>query len=144
VTPLAKARAWLAFGAGLLFAVGLGVSGMTHPSKVLGFLDVAGAWDPSLLLVMGGALSVNLLLFPRILRRARPVLDERFHVPQKRTIDARLLGGAAIFGVGWGLAGYCPGPALVSLATGAAPALVFALAMVAGMLLYTRTVGRAR
>lgn len=130
-------RGLLAFAAGLLFAVGLGVSGMTHPSKVLDFLDVAGAWDPSLLCVMGAALGVNLVLFPRILRRRRPVLDEAFHLPDKLRVDVRLVLGAALFGVGWGAAGFCPGPAIVSVASGALPAVAFAAAMVAGMAAFT-------
>jgi uncharacterized protein len=131
-----RARNIIAFLCGLVFAVGLGLSGMTHPSKVLGFLDVAGAWDPSLACVMGGALGVNLLLFPRILERARPLLDTTFHVPVKRAIDLRLLAGAALFGAGWGIAGYCPGPAVVTAASGAVPAIVFALAMLGGMALF--------
>jgi uncharacterized membrane protein YedE/YeeE len=126
-------RGLLAFAAGLLFALGLGVSGMTHPEKVLDFLDVAGAWDPSLLCVMGAALGLNLVLFPRILRRDRPVLDAAFDLPEKSAIDARLVLGAALFGIGWGAAGFCPGPAIVSVASGALPALAFAAAMVAGM-----------
>jgi uncharacterized membrane protein YedE/YeeE len=131
-----RARNIIAFLCGLVFAVGLGLSGMTHPSKVLGFLDVAGAWDPSLACVMGGALGVNLLLFPRILERARPLLDTTFHVPAKRAVDLRLLAGAALFGAGWGIAGYCPGPAVVTAASGAVPAIVFALAMLGGMALF--------
>jgi hypothetical protein len=130
-------RGLFAFAAGLLFAVGLGVSGMTHPTKVLDFLDVAGAWDPSLLCVMGAALGVNLVLFPRILRRRSPVLEPAFHLPEKRSVDLRLVLGAALFGVGWGAAGFCPGPAIVSVASGAFPALAFAAAMLAGMAAFT-------
>jgi uncharacterized membrane protein YedE/YeeE len=137
-------RRLAAFVCGLVFAVGLGLSGMTQPSKVTGFLDVAGAWDPSLICVMGAALGVGLVLFPRILRRPRPLFDDAFHLPTKKAVDGRLLAGAAIFGVGWGLSGYCPGPALVTAAAGAGSALVFALAMAAGMGLFAVTVQRGR
>jgi uncharacterized membrane protein YedE/YeeE len=113
---------------GLLFALGLGISGMTDPRKVLGFLDVAGAWDPSLALVMGGALLVY-LPFVQLLARTRPAVRPL----EDGRLGAPLLVGAAVFGVGWGLTGYCPGPALVSLATGQLGVLVFAAAMFAGM-----------
>lgn len=107
--------AWLS---GLLFGVGLAWSGMADPHKVLGFLDVAGAWDPSLLLVMVGAVLTYAVGSRLVTRRARPWLDERFHLPANRRIDARLLAGAAVFGIGWGLAGYCPGPALAGVGLG--------------------------
>jgi uncharacterized protein len=129
------ARRIVSFAAGLVFAVGLGLSGMTQPAKVVGFLDIFGRWDPSLLCVMGAALGVSLVLFPRILRRSKPLLDARFHVPGKRAVDGRLIAGAAIFGMGWGLCGYCPGPAIVSVASGSQPAILFVLAMAAGMAL---------
>ena len=122
--------------AGIVFGVGLGLSGMTQPAKVIGFLDVFGAWDPSLLFVMGGALFVHFLLSRSILRRQRPVLDSRFHLPRQARIDATLVRGAAIFGAGWGLAGYCPGPAIVSLGSGAAPAVVFVASMALGMAIH--------
>ncbi|WP_437649377.1 DUF6691 family protein [Sorangium sp. So ce362] len=132
----------LALLTGALFAVGLGVSGMTQPSRVIGFLDLAGDWDPSLAFVMAGAISVHLLAY-RVLRwqqrvaAARaprfPLLADRVSLPTRSGVDARLLGGAALFGAGWGLAGYCPGPALVSLATGSGVVLAFVLAMAAGM-----------
>jgi uncharacterized protein len=102
--------------AGTVFGVGLAVSQMIDPNKVLGFLDLAGPWDASLLLVLGGAVSVSAVLFRLVLRRAKPVLDDHFHLPASSVIDARLLTGAALFGVGWGIAGYCPGPAVASLA----------------------------
>lgn len=137
-----NARRFAAFVCGLVFAVGLGVSGMTQPAKVIGFLDVAGAWDPSLMLVMGGALAVSFAAFRRVLRRARPALDDQFHVPPGHPIDARLVVGAALFGVGWGLGGYCPGPAIVAIATGARPALAFVVSMAAGMVLFRLTLGR--
>jgi len=123
-----------ALGAGALFGVGLAVSGMTMPSKVMGFLDVLGAWDPSLAFVMIGAIAVHAVAYRLITRRSSPLVDTRFHLPTRKDIDARLVLGAALFGVGWGLAGYCPGPGLVSAAGGAVPALVFVAGMTLGML----------
>lgn len=148
----------LALFAGALFAVGLGVSGMTLPSKVIGFLDVAGDWDPSLAFVMAGAISVHVLAY-RLLRwqegRERaasragaaraprfPLLADRMAVPARTDLDARLFAGAALFGVGWGLAGYCPGPALASLATGSRAVLAFVAAMIAGMVIEHLTTAR--
>jgi uncharacterized membrane protein YedE/YeeE len=106
---------------------------MTQPAKVTGFLDVAGDWDPSLALVMVGAIAVHAVLYRLILRRPAPLLDASFHVPVRRDVDAPLVVGAAIFGVGWGLGGVCPGPAVVCVASGAPTALVFVLAMFVGM-----------
>ncbi|MCP3101140.1 YeeE/YedE family protein [Myxococcus sp. K15C18031901] len=127
-------KASLAAGlAGLLFAVGLGLGGMTDPAKVVGFLDVAGAWDPSLAFVMAGALGSHALLRRLILRRRRPVLAPAFPTAGTTRVDARLVAGAALFGVGWGLAGYCPGPALVVLPVGGATVLLFVVGMVVGM-----------
>jgi uncharacterized protein len=127
-----KANA-VAFASGLVFAFGLGLSGMTRPGKILGFLDVAGAWDPSLALVMVGAVGVHFLFVRRARRRASPWLAPRFAWPPERRIDARLLAGAALFGIGWGLAGYCPGPALVALASFGPGVLLFVSAMAVGM-----------
>jgi uncharacterized membrane protein YedE/YeeE len=124
---------FLALLAGLLFGVGLAVSGMTLPRKVLAFLDVTGAWDPSLLFVMGGAVAVHFCGYRLVRGRAAPPLAERFVLPLARPIDARLCIGSVLFGVGWGIAGYCPGPALVSLASGQPSPLVFVIAMLAGM-----------
>jgi uncharacterized protein len=121
--------------AGVLFGAGLAVAGMTNPAKVLNFLDVAGGWDPSLLLVMAAAVAVTLVTVKATLRRPAPLFDEGFHVPTRRQIDVPLLAGAAIFGVGWGLAGFCPGPALASLASLSPDAGFFVLAMAGGMLL---------
>lgn len=119
---------------GVLFGVGLALAQMIDPNKVLAFLDVAGAWDPSLILVMGGGAGVTATLFPWVLRRPRPRLDTVFHLPTKRRVDAQLLAGAALFGIGWGLAGYCPGPALVALTLGTAEPWLFVAAMIAGSL----------
>ena len=118
---------------GLVFGIGLIVSGMTDPSKVLGFLDLAGNWDPSLAFVMGGAILVGLLAFRMAGRRERSLLGEAMRLPTATRIDRRLVLGSLAFGAGWGLAGYCPGPALASLASGSAKPLVFTAAMVAGM-----------
>lgn len=121
--------------AGALFAFGLGLSGMTNPAKVIGFLDIAGAWDPSLAFVMAGAIATHAIASRFILTRKAPVLAEKFDLPEKKSVDARLVTGAALFGVGWGLGGYCPGPALVTAAAGVPSAIVFVLAMAAGMFL---------
>jgi len=128
-------RSALALAAGVLFGLGLGVSGMAQPTKVLGFLDVAGDWDPTLLFVMGGAVSVHFWAYRWARRRTAPGLDERFFVPESMPIDARLGIGAVLFGIGWGLGGYCPGPAIVSLASLGAPVIIFVAAMLGGMLL---------
>ncbi|CAM4177183.1 DUF6691 family protein [Paracidovorax anthurii] len=127
---------FVALGVGLLFGLGLIVSGMADPAKVLGFLDVAGPWDPSLAFVMGGAVGVGLVAFAVARRRARTLRGTPLHLPAARGVDARLLGGALLFGIGWGLAGFCPGPALVALGMGERGALVFVAAMVAGMALF--------
>jgi uncharacterized membrane protein YedE/YeeE len=126
-------KAAAAFASGLIFGVGLIVSGMIQPSKVLGFLDVAGKWDPSLMFVMVGAIGVHLTLGLLVRRRGAPWLDARFHLPTRRDLEPRLLGGAAIFGVGWGLVGYCPGPALVGASSGTMSAILFVAAMIGGM-----------
>ncbi len=131
-----------ALACGLLFGCGLAISQMAYPAKVLGFLDVAGDWDPSLLLVMGSAVTVTTVGFRLIARRRRPLWDAEFERPPAERIDRRLLGGAAIFGVGWGLAGYCPGPGLVSLARFAPDAYAFVAAFLIGSLLYRVRVAR--
>ncbi len=123
-------------GAGFVFGTGLWVSGMANPKKVLGFLDIAGAWDPSLMLVMGGALAVVLLGYRFVLKRPAPMFEKRFYLPARREVDLPLLAGSAIFGAGWGIAGYCPGPALTALSTLSGESIVFVLAMVAGGLLH--------
>jgi len=129
----------IALAAGLLFGAGLAVSGMHDPAKVLGFLDIAaiasGGWDPSLAFVMAGGLAVTLPAFWYARRRKAPVAAPAFQTPTATAIDKRLMLGALLFGVGWGLVGYCPGPALAALAFGATGTIVFAPAMVAGMAL---------
>ncbi len=122
--------------AGLIFGIGLILSGMTDPSKVLGFLDLAGKWDPSLGLVMGGAILVGLAAFRSAARRTRSLLGDAMRLPTSNLIDRRLVLGSVAFGAGWGLAGYCPGPALASLASGGAKALIFSAAMLTGMVLF--------
>ena len=133
-----------AFGAGLLFGVGLLVSGMTNPAKVLGFLDLAGAWDPSLALVMGGAVAVGVVAFAIAGGRSQSWLGQPMQLPTRRDIDRRLVLGSLGFGVGWGLAGFCPGPALVALGAGVGKAAVFVLAMVAGMAVFEWLESRQR
>ena len=123
-----------ALGAGALFAVGLAISGMTLPSKVTGFLDVAGAWDASLAFVMMGAIAVHFVAQRLVRKRSAPLFDTKFHLPTRKDIDGRLVAGAALFGIGWGLGGYCPGPGLVSAASGAPAAIVFVVGMTIGML----------
>ena len=125
-----------AFAAGLVFGVGLILSGMTDPGKVIGFLDVAGNWDPSLAFVMGGAILVGVFAFTVARRRARSFLGHALYLPTRRDLDARLIGGSIVFGIGWGLAGFCPGPALVAFGAGVDQAAVFVAAMLGGMFLY--------
>jgi uncharacterized protein len=121
---------------GIVFGVGLAVSGMTNPAKVLAFLDVFGRWDPTLAFVMGGALAVSAVGFAAARHRARPWLAGTFAIPTRRDVDRRLVGGATLFGVGWGLVGLCPGPALANLSRGSAEVAVFVGAMLAGVVLH--------
>jgi len=123
---------------GILFGLGLSISEMTDPARVIGFLDIAGRWDPTLICVMGGALAVTLPLFPWIQKRQQTILGEPLQLPSQTRIDGRLIVGAAIFGVGWGLAGLCPGPALANLATASPAIALFVLAMIAGQRLALR------
>jgi uncharacterized membrane protein YedE/YeeE len=127
---------FMALIVGLLFGIGLIVSGMTDPAKVIGFLDLAGNWDPSLGFVMGGAILVGVFAFGVARKRKRSLLGAPMRLPTATVIDRRLVLGSLAFGAGWGLAGYCPGPALASLATGGAKPLLFTLAMLAGMALF--------
>lgn len=131
--------------AGVLFGFGLALGGMTDPAKVVGFLDISGQWDPSLGFVMGAALLVTLPAFALARRGdAQPLLAASFSWPTRKDIDARLLGGAALFGLGWGITGLCPGPALASLITGLPLLLVFVAAMFAGMWLHDRVLPPTR
>lgn len=125
-----------AFLAGLVFGAGLLLSGMTDPGKVLGFLDIAGSWDPSLAFVMAGAILVGFFAFALARNRAKTFLGHALYLPTRRDIDARLVGGSVVFGIGWGLAGFCPGPAIVAFGAGYDKATVFVIAMLAGMLFY--------
>lgn len=119
---------------GMLFALGLGISGMTLPQKVMGFLDVAGdAWDPSLALVMISSAGTFLILHRWVLQQPRPLFDSKFHMPTVTDIDAPLLIGSALFGIGWGMVGFCPGPALTALVSGQSQVWIFFVAMIAGM-----------
>ncbi|MFO7564913.1 MAG: YeeE/YedE family protein [Enhygromyxa sp.] len=132
---------------GLLFAIGLGVAGMSNPYKVLNFLDVFGDWDPSLALVMLGAILVYAPVYGKLKGENAPKFAERFHWPTKKDIDVQLVVGSILFGIGWGIAGFCPGPAIVAATTGQAPVLAFFAAMVLGMLAQgftTRRLGRSR
>ncbi len=131
-------KALAGYLAGLLFGLGLAVSGMTDPARVIGFLDVAGAWDPTLIFVLGGAVITTFIGYRLAWRRQAPVLDVRFQLPTRRDLDGRLLGGAALFGIGWGLTGYCPGPAVASLPGLSWPLALFLVAMVSGWWLARR------
>lgn len=128
----------ISFVSGFLFALGLGISGMTQPSKVQGFLDVFGHWDPTLAFVMLGAVLSHALVYRFMKGRSSPLLGGSFSIPNRRDVDRDLVLGAAIFGIGWGLAGLCPGPALASLATGRLEVYVFTASMLGGMLLSKR------
>lgn len=124
----------VALVAGVIFALGLGVGGMTQPQKVTAFLDFGGNWDGSLMFVMGTAVMVYAIAYRLALRRQAPLFASRFWLPTRRELDGKLVTGAAMFGLGWGIAGYCPGPAIASLASGAAKPLGFVIAMASGML----------
>lgn len=130
-------RKLTSFAAGLLFGLGLLLSGMANPAKVIGFLDLAGAWDPSLALVMAGAIGTALVPFAWVKRRSRALLDAPMQLPHKRELDGRLIGGSLVFGIGWGIAGICPGPAVAVLLSGHWQIALFVLAMLGGMLLFS-------
>lgn len=125
-----------AFASGVIFAIGLVIGGMTQPAKVAGFLDFTGDWNPSLMFVMGGAVMTHAILYRVIRQRPTPLFTAAFSVPTRTDIDAGLLCGAVLFGIGWGLSGFCPGPAIVSLASGKMPVVIFVVAMIVGMYLY--------
>ena len=118
---------------GLIFGIGISISGMANPAKVLNFFDIAGTWDPSLIFVMGGALIVTALGYRLVLREPAPIMAARFDLPTSRALDARLVGGAAVFGIGWGISGFCPGGALPALGTGRTEVFVFVAALLAGI-----------
>lgn len=128
----------IALIAGLLFGLGLAISQMIDPNRVLGFLDVAGVWDPTLIFVLGGAVGVTLITFRYILRQPHPLFAAGFQLPTKQDVDAPLIIGSALFGIGWGISGFCPGPGITALMLGAWNPLLFVVAMVAGSYLYSR------
>ena len=129
---------FLSFIAGLIFGIGLIISGMTNPAKVQGFLDLFGRWDPSLAFVMGGAIAVGLIAFQVAKKRSTTLLGGPMQLPTRRDIDAPLVLGSLLFGAGWGLGGFCPGPAITALGAGSVPALIFVAAMLVGMLIFDR------
>ena len=131
--PPVSDKSWrviIGAAAGFVFGLGLIISGMTDPNKVIGFLDVTGEWDPTLMFVLAGAVVPNLFVFGKILKAKAPIFDTKFHLPEQTHLTPSLIVGSALFGVGWGLSGYCPGPAVVASASGAAPVLAFTLTMV--------------
>jgi uncharacterized membrane protein YedE/YeeE len=127
-------RLILSYITGLIFGIGISISGMANPAKVLNFFDIAGSWDPSLAFVMGGALIVTFIGYRVVLKRPAPMMDSGFHLPTRKDLDLRLIGGSALFGVGWGIAGFCPGGALPALGTGRSEVLIFVGALVVGIL----------
>lgn len=127
----------LLYLSGLIFGVGISISGMANPAKVINFFDVAGAWDPSLAFVMGGALVTTFIGYRFVLRRKEPLFGGKFVLPTKRDLDLPLIGGSAVFGVGWGIAGFCPGGAIPALGTGDGSVILFVAASIAGILLAT-------
>jgi hypothetical protein len=144
MSPLAIARIAVAILSGAIFGFGLSLSGMVDPARVIGFLDIAsGHWDPSLMFVLGGAVCVAFVAVAIQRRLSRPVLDTQFHLSERTDIDARLIVGSVLFGIGWGLAGFCPGPALSALTTGLMSVLLFVAAMTVGMLLHDRVLAKA-
>jgi uncharacterized membrane protein YedE/YeeE len=120
---------------GLIFGIGISISGMANPAKVLNFFDIAGAWDPSLAFVMGGALIVTFIGYRMVFNRGAPLLEQKFQLPTRRDIDPALIGGSALFGVGWGMTGFCPGGALPALGTGRSEVLIFVAALIVGILI---------
>ncbi|WP_431025688.1 DUF6691 family protein [Halomonas sp. H5] len=131
-------KAIMGYIAGLLFGLGLAISGMTDPARVLGFLDIAGAWDPTLMFVLGGAVLTTFIGYRLVWRRGAPLVGNAFRLPTRQDIDARLIAGSALFGIGWGLSGYCPGPAFASLGGLTMPLAAMLLAMLAGWFLARR------
>ena len=136
-------NALFGFFSGLIFGIGLILAGMTEPMKIKGFLDLAGAWDPSLAFVMAGAIVLAAVAFARARRRKRSWVGAPIEIPSDRTIDRRLVAGGVLFGVGWGISGFCPGPALVALGSGMGSAGIFVAAMLIGMVLHDKFLGRS-
>lgn len=132
------------FFIGVLFALGLGLAGMTQPQKVVSFLDIFGNWDPSLVFVMVGAIGVHFVLFKLILKRKTPLFSHTFHMPHKSNLDRKLMIGAALFGLGWGLVGYCPAPALTALASFTLQPFIFVLSMLLGMVAHKIFTAKAK
>ncbi len=128
--------AFFSFLAGLVFGIGLIIAGMANPAKVVGFLDITGEWDPSLMFVMGGAILVGFFAFRLASTRTKSLLGIGIKISDNKRLDMRLVGGSLLFGMGWGLGGFCPGPGLVAIGSGEAKAVVFVIAMIAGMLLF--------
>lgn len=128
-------RLVISYLSGLIFGVGISISGMANPAKVLNFFDIAGTWDPSLAFVMGGALVVTFIGYRVVLKRPAPRLDLRFHLPGRRDLDLPLIGGSALFGIGWGIAGFCPGGALPALGTGQSDVFIFTAALLGGIII---------
>jgi hypothetical protein len=141
---IAPLRVLAALVSGMIFGLGLSLSGMLDPARVRGFFNVTGAWDPSLAFVLGGAVIIATIGYRLSLRFSRPLLDDRFRLPTKTRIDRSLILGSAIFGIGWGLAGFCPGPAVASLSLGLAPTILFVVAMLIGMVIHDRLVAPSR
>lgn len=133
-----SSRNAISFIVGFIFAIGVGISGMNQPQKIIGFLN-PWDWDPSLLFVMVGAIGVHVLAYPLVRKRASPILDTIWYVPTRKDITKRLVLGSAIFGIGWGLGGFCPGPAVISLVTGDLRVSLFVSAMILGMILFKKT-----
>ncbi|MBC86840.1 MAG: hypothetical protein CL677_06630 [Bdellovibrionaceae bacterium] len=129
-------RYTVALLAGILFAIGLGVSGMTQPQKVIGFLDITGDWNPALAFVMIGAIGFHAVTYRWVTKRSSPILEDQFHLPTSSDLTPSLLIGAALFGTGWGLGGFCPGPGIASIASGNTQSFIFVGSMIAGMLLF--------
>jgi uncharacterized membrane protein YedE/YeeE len=126
-------RLILSYFIGLIFGIGISISGMANPAKVINFFDIAGTWDPSLAFVMGGALIVTFIGYRFVLARTEPLLSARFQLPMRRDLDLPLIGGSAVFGIGWGIAGFCPGGALPALGTGRSEVFIFVAALIAGI-----------
>lgn len=133
-------RLVIGYGIGLIFGLGISLSGMINPAKVLNFFDVAGSWDPSLAFVMAGALGVTFSGYKIVLARQAPVMSTHFQLPTATRVDAKLLGGSAVFGIGWGIAGFCPGGALPALGTGRIEVFVFVVALIAGIVVAKRLI----